>query len=108
MMHGDFQATITDPERAKDFVAVFGSSTVDIVGPIPTINRAAGLHGERRFYHVDLSVYDAATIERLVQHVAAKFKLPVAEVRRDLPTHGLPILASECTISINNPGVFMD
>jgi hypothetical protein len=101
-MGKDFRVTITNPEREEEFLKVFGRTTVNVESPIPHMASIPG-KGRCRIYKLDLNLISEEEREKLVAHIAEKFKLNPEFVKAELARAGLPILADECTVVISNP-----
>lgn len=98
-MSKDFTVTITNPERAAEWEAILGTTTVYIKSPIPTPASLPG-HPEALIYELDLNLITNEQCQKLIQHIANKFDIPLHVVERELPAQGVPILADDCTVSI--------
>jgi hypothetical protein len=83
--------------RAMDFQAVFGTATVCVKSLLP---RLASLPEIGRALVYDLGL-------ETVEHIAKRFGLPAEDVEKDLDSHGVPILAQDCTIVVDNPWSFL-
>ncbi len=101
-MSRDFLVTVTG-ERAKDFIEVFGSPTVPVQLPAPHKAYLPGLLDQQLVYMLDLNEITDEQRQRLIAFIAQRFKLSYEDVARDLEAHGVPILASDCTVAIYNP-----
>jgi hypothetical protein len=101
-MGKDFTATITNPERAAEWEAILGTTTIHIKSPIPTPASLPG-HPETLIYELDLNLITSEQRQRLIQYLASKFAIPPYIVEYELPIHGVPILADDCTVSVANP-----
>src|SRR4051794_4665359 len=106
-MAKDFEVTITDPERAKFFLEVFGRTNVNVTSPVPSLADLPGKPGARIFM-LDLKLITVEERERLVAHIAQRFKLPVAEVEASIDTEGVPILDEHCYVVVFNPQKWFD
>lgn len=106
-MERDFSATITNPARAAEWQAVFGTTTVNIKSPLP---EWADLPGKGRsiVYFLDLDLITLEQRQRLVEHISQKFNLSAAEVEADLDAHGMPILDEDCLVTAVNPQKWLD
>lgn len=102
IMAKDFTATVHNPERAAEFAAVFGSTTVCIKSPLPIPVSVPG-HPATLAYELDLQQLTADQRQRLIDHIAAKFGRDAEEVAADIDTVGVPILAEHVTIAVHNP-----
>jgi hypothetical protein len=87
--------------RAAKWLADFGTDTVPIKSPVPHRSHLEGL-GVREVYVVDVAALAPEVLERLVRGLAADFAIPPEEVRAGLlGDHGLPILASEVSVTFD-------
>ena len=101
-MSKDFTVTITDPERAAEWQAVLGTTTVHVQSPIPTCANLPGKPGAL-VYFLDLDFLTPQQRVALVDHLAKKFGIDAADVRQLLPGMGVPILAENCVVTVANP-----
>lgn len=102
-MGKDFTAHIVgDSPRAGDWLHVFGGPSVPITSPVPIRANLPG-HPDTLIYLVDLPLLTPEQRTRLVEHIAGRFGIPVAEVETDLDASGYPILADDVIVSIKNP-----
>ncbi|RJQ44381.1 MAG: hypothetical protein C4534_06535 [Gaiellales bacterium] len=102
-MSRDFMVTVSrDSERAKDFEATLGTTTVPVLSPAPFRTNLPGKPNEL-VYLLDLSELTNEQKEKLTRFLAARFDLDYREVAKDLKSHGVPILASDCSVAIYNP-----
>lgn len=102
-MAKDFKFTVNeDSARAADFMEVFGRLTVCVRSPLPMEVHLAD-HGPDVVYMLDMSEITWEEHERLVKFLAGKFSATVEEAEAVLAEQGLPILASEGMMTIENP-----
>jgi hypothetical protein len=106
-MSKDFTVTVINPERVASFEAVFGSATVYVKSPIPEYADLPGL-GQRRVYKLDMALLTPEQRDRLVAYLSDQFRLGPVEANRLLDERGMPILASDCVVSIANPQKWVD
>lgn len=101
-MAEDFMVTITNPERAAEWQAVFGTTTVHVQSPIPF---EASLPGRPRslVYLLDLRLISDDQRRKLVEHLARKFGLAKSFVDAELDAHGVPLLAEDCVATVDHP-----
>lgn len=100
-MSGDFVVSATG-ERADEWRAVFGTDTLPVKSMLPEWASAPGI-ARAQFYQLDLDALTVAQLGRLVQHTAAKFGLPIAEVRDGPVEHGMPLLAEGLALTVYHP-----
>lgn len=101
-MGKDFRATVTGAERRHEWLEVFGSDTVCVRTPLP-VEVVFPDVGVRLCYMLDLDELTEEQREKLAHHLARRIGLAVKEVRKDLQTQGLPILAADVTVTVLNP-----
>ena len=101
-MGKDFEVTIYDEERKKDFIKVFGTNTVKIKSPVPTwIIKPNGEKAEA--YFLDLDLITKKEREKCIKHISEKFNQSIDFVRENLDKMGVPILRESCSLIIKNP-----
>ena len=103
----DFTVTVTNPERAADWQAMLGSTTVFILSPIPVLANLPG-KPHAQVYLLDLEALTPEQTDRLIAYLAQKFSIPESEVARGLPTEGVPILADDCIVTVLSPQRWFD
>lgn len=101
-MGKDFRIIIEEPNRKADFIAVFGRKEVCIQSPLPAWEKLSGFEEPVQVYYLDFDEITDEERQRLVEHISEKFGDAPEEVNRLLDIHGLPILASDCFVVINN------
>ena len=105
-MAKDFRVTVTGA-RGDEFRKIFGTDTVAVKSFIPSIADLPGL-GERAVYLLDTDLLTDAQREALVEHIAEKFGAAREAVDEHLRARGLPILAEDCIVTIDNPLRWID
>ena len=101
-MGKDFEVTIYDKERKKNFLEVFGTDTVKVKSPIPEwIIRPNG--EEALAYFLDLDLITKKERKKLIKQISEKFNQDIDFVRKNLDKMGLPILKEGCSLIIKNP-----
>lgn len=101
-MGKDFEVTIYDKERKKDFIKTLGTNTVKIKSPVPTwIIKPNGEKAEA--YFLDLDLITKKEREKIIKHLSKKFNQSIDSVREDLDKIGVPILKEGCSLIIKNP-----
>ena len=93
---------IVGGERAAEFRAVLGTAGAH-PAPWPILARLPGRPPPDRVYLLDVARLSVAQRTALARHLAAKFDSPMGEVQADLG-RGLPILAEDVTVDVQNPG----
>ncbi len=104
-MASDFMVTVHG-ERAKDWEAVFGTTTLPVRAPHPYPASVPG-KGFTMVYDLDLDLVTPEQRERLVGHLATRFGLTEREVERDIERQGVPLLAEDCSVAVQNPQRWM-
>ncbi len=104
-MGKDFAVTITDPDRAEEWRRVFGTTTVNVTGPLPKKVNLPG-HPNALAFFLDLDLLTNQQHDALIEHLGTKFHMTENEVRAEIArdrVHAVPILDKDCTVSIANP-----
>jgi len=101
-MDKGFTITVTDPERKAEWEGIFGTATVRVKSPFPTLADLLG-RSDSMIFELDLEAITPEQREKLVAHIAERFSIPVAEVEALLDDHGVPILAEHCVVSGIDP-----
>lgn len=103
----DFEATIIDEERKKDFIKVFGTNVVKIKSPFPKrIILPSGK--EALAYFLDLDLISSEEREKLIDHLSKRFNQEKDFVENNLNAIGVPILSDHCIIVVHNPQGWID
>ncbi len=103
----DFKVTINSPERAEEFMKVFGRVEMDVKSPVPHEANLPG-KGQARIFELDMDMISEDEKDKLAAHLAEKFKLNIEVVKTELARVGMPILAEDCTVVVYNPQVWFD
>jgi hypothetical protein len=107
----DFTATISNrsnPDRAIAWRTVFGSETIVLKSPIPSLAKLPGRLTTTLIYEVDIRALTGPQRKRLVAHLAEKFGYEAQVVEDALDTEGCPILAEDVIVTIKNPQRWLD
>lgn len=89
-----------DSPRRNDWLFVFGRlDCIPLTGYQPQAATVPG-RPDALVYMLDLERLAPAERERLIHHLAVRFKLHVAEVARDLDRVGCPILAEDVLVAV--------
>lgn len=106
-MGKDFEVTINDEERKKNFIEIFGTNSVKVKSPIPkTIIRPNG--EEALAYFLDLDLITEEEREKLINNIVKRFNQPIEFVRENLDKMGVPILKEHCSLWIEKPQRWFD
>jgi len=89
---------IDNPERKSLWEHVFGGDQVPLKSIIPQYANVAG-KSHVLIYELDLNVLTPAQSERLVAAIIDKFGAGREEVEKELKTNGMPVLASDVTVT---------
>lgn len=109
IMGADFTVLIhEETERAKNFMEVFGRLRVNVMSFIPSMVNVPGFDEPQAAYMLDLALITPAERGRLIDHLAARFGIAAQEVELLIHTMGVPILASDCTLTVENPQRWID
>lgn len=102
-MAKEFQCRIIDPARKDLFMSIFGRSTVSVISPVP-VRAELERRGIQFVYMLDLNEITSEEKERLIGTLANTFGSSEEEVRSELNTMGLPIIASGCIVTVDHRG----
>ena len=105
-------ATVYDEERAALWARVFpqpnrDTPTVPIVSIIPIVVEVPEYDTPQQAYQLDLNAITTRQRMRLVEELADRFELEPADVDRDLDKMGVPILATDVTVSSRDRSLVM-
>ena len=101
-MPQDFTITVMG-ERGEEFKAMFGTNTVHVCSPFPTMARLEGREEPESVYMLDLAMLTDDQQANLFIHLARKFSADPKAVEAAVKALGLPILANETVVTVNNP-----
>lgn len=104
-MAQDFTVTITDPDRAAEWQAMLGTTTVCVTSPLAVTVSLPG-HPRAKAFFVDMTLLTEAQRDAVVRHLSTKFNVPAAEISAEIdrdPLHAIPILDEHCTVTVANP-----
>jgi hypothetical protein len=108
-MAEDFKVTINArSDRAFDFLTVFGRLTVNVTSPVANLVPLPGHDELVRAFYLDLEMITPEERKRLVGHIANRFNVPPAEVEEGLDIVGMPILDSDCIVTVLHPQRWFD
>lgn len=108
-MSKDFRVIIdAGTSRAATFEQVFGRREVCVQSPIPVLATLPGFDEPQPVLLLDIEQLSIDELGRLVDHLVTRFGLTRTEVHERLAADGVPILASECSIVIENPQRWVD
>lgn len=94
-----YAATVTDPDRAAEWQAIFGTNTLPIRSIEPQPYTAPQLDGSHLFYELDIDALTGRQRQQLIIALAAKFRIPEQIVAGELDIQGVPILAENCLVT---------
>ena len=102
-MGKDFEITIrNNTEKAKEFMEVLGTLTVNVKSPIPEYISTPH-HGKVLAYFLDLDLITKEQLENLIKYLSEKFNQSIDFVKENLDKFGVPILQNDCSLFIKNP-----
>ncbi len=100
-MPHDFFVTIHG-ERGAEWERACGTRQFPIETPTPNFANLPGKPRSRVFM-LALNQIDPPVMEKIVAHLAGKFKLTPEEAAVEIAGHGIPILEDDCSVLILNP-----
>lgn len=104
MSKRDFTVTIHDTsERADMFMEVFGKLTVPVYSFIPEFANLPGFDTPQLVYKLYIPEIAEDALARLISAISRKFGADEAVVAEAIAEHGMAILASDCTVVVENP-----
>lgn len=102
-MGKDFEITIrNNTEKAKEFMKVLGTLTVNVESPIPEYVSTPH-HKKVLAYFLDLDLITKEQRENLITYLSEKFSQTRVFVMKNLDKFGVPILQNDCSLFIKNP-----
>ena len=96
-------AKIRNPERLKVWEEIVGGDTIPIKSIIPTWGGVEGFTELQSFYMLDFDALNPEQYENLKRFLFKKFS--VLDVDVLLKQFGVPVLASDVTVSTTDAGV---
>ncbi|MCG3208647.1 MAG: hypothetical protein FOGNACKC_02259 [Anaerolineae bacterium] len=99
----DFSVVVHDKSRRLEWIQTLGSDSLPVRSFAPEWAEIDGFDEAQPVYFLDLDSLTGEQCERLARHLAAKFGLPLVQVRVRLKDQGVPILAHDCTVTVRNP-----
>ena len=102
-MSKDFTVTVNHPQRRLEWLEMFGTTCLHIKAITPELAEVPGSEEPQPVYYVDLECLTPPQRQRLIRHLAIKFNLSIDQVERSLAQHDVPIPATDCVLTINNP-----
>jgi hypothetical protein len=88
--------------RGDEWERVCGTRTFPVINWEPIMATLPGRPGKSAVWIVNLLLLDEETRGKIVTHLAAKFGEPREQVRRDIDAQGIPILAEEAFVVLND------
>src|SRR5688500_11556702 len=108
-MAKDFKVKVFDgTKRAETFTKVFERTEVCVLSPLPVLAALPCFDEPQIVFMLDLHEITHEERQRLVNHISNEFNLNPMLVDNQIAQNGVPILASECTLTIENPQVWID
>lgn len=108
-MAKDFTVIINETSpRAADFLKVFGRREVHVKSFVPQLMEHPDFAEPQPIYLLDFDFVTEEEFERLTDLMSEKFQAARATVSAALKALGLPILAHDCTIVVENPQKWID
>ena len=98
----DFEVIISDEERKKDFIKVFGTNIIKVKSPVPTWILKPNSE-KASVYFLDLDLITKEEREKLIKNISERFNQSIDFVRENLDKMGVPILKESCSLIIKNP-----
>ena len=93
-----YWAIASDPERAAEWVAMFGENCVPIKSPVPTVVLFPESKRTEAVYALDMDRLSDEQKENVVAHIVAKWNEQPNYVRQVLAREGLPVEARAVSI----------
>lgn len=108
-MGKDFRFKVhDDSDRAEVFMKVFGRLEVCVTNIVPEVANLPGFDEPQRVYKLDLNEITFDEQKALINHISDKFNLNPTLVDKQIAERGVPILASERTLIVENPQRWID
>jgi len=108
-MGKDFEIIISEKsERYNNFMAVYGTNIIKVISPFPELVSLPDSKEPVLAYFLDLDLITETQRENLICHISEKFQQSRKVVEDNLEKIGMPILAKDCTLVINNPQKYFD
>lgn len=108
-MGKDFKFKIhDDSERADVFMKVFGRLEICVTSFIAEMATLPGFDEPQAVFKLDMDRITTDERNALINHISDKFNLNHVLVDSQLAERGVPILASEGTLTVENPHRWID
>ena len=108
-MAKDFTVTILESSpRAVDFMKIFGRREVHIKSFIQQLIQLPDFDEPQPCYLLDLEFVSEDELTRLAIHLSEKFNANLDAVVAALRLTEMPILASDCIVTVENPQRWID
>ena len=101
-MGQDFTVTVYG-ERGEEFDKVFGTRTVHVRSPFPSLTRLGSNLEPESVYMLDMELLTEEQRTKMIEHIAQKFDAQLEVVAASLAALGLPIKASDTMVMVTNP-----
>ena len=96
----DFTVTIHGP-RGEEWERICGRRTFPVI--LPAIMASLPGVGPKCVYLLDLKALPPDDLNKIVEHLAAKFSLKPEEAADEIEKAGIPILDEDVSLMIRNP-----
>jgi hypothetical protein len=103
------QATVRAPfectiggKRGDEWERAVGTRTFPVQSWVATRANLPGLP-EASVYMLDLKAIDGDLLARITAYLSGKDRVPASQVLLDITRDGLPILAEDCSVRLNDP-----
>lgn len=100
------KATVRNPERKREWEAIFGMDIVPIKSILPISVNVLGI-GDTAAYELDLQRINLEQWERLVDHLARKFDMTPESAAITLAEEGVPVLVEDVIVTGDDIGLFL-
>jgi len=108
-MAKDFTVTISESSpRVADFIKCFGRRELHIKSFIPQLMELPDFDEPQPCYLLDLEFVSEEELNRLAIHLSEKFNANLETVIGVLRNSEMPILATDCVVSVENPQKWID
>ncbi len=99
----DLTVTVNHPQRRLEWLEMFGTTCLHVKSITPEFVEVPGCEEPQPVYFVDLDCLTSHQRRRLIRHISIKFNLSIDQVEQGLAQQEVPIPATDCALTINNP-----